>query len=364
MQTLLSDAEVEHRMSSPDLPTPAEIPPPFYPPLMLPEPGTLTEVASGVFWLRMPLPLALNHINLWLLRDGDGWTIVDTGFGNAATQAHWQQIFDQHLAGMPVNRILVTHNHPDHIGNAAWLAERWQAPVWMSEGEFLSAHLVWRDLAGYSHAELVDFYRSHGVAGSLLEMLAARGTRYQVGVPALPAQFRRILPGDVIRIDEQDWHVIPGYGHSPEHVALYCPALQVLIAGDMLLPTISTNVAVWAGEPDGDPVAMFLASLQRFLPLPADTLVLPSHGKPFQGVHARVSALQMHHADRLAALLAFCNQPRHAVDCLPILFQRVLDGYELFFALGEAVAHLNHLMHRQQLNRIRTDDGIYRFEVV
>ncbi|MEW9897897.1 MBL fold metallo-hydrolase [Chitinivorax sp. PXF-14] len=329
----------------------------------LPAAGTCLQVADGVYWLRMPLPFALDHINLWLLRDGEGWAIVDTGYGKPATRELWEQVFAHGLEGRPVTRVLLTHNHPDHIGNADWLAQRWNAPVWASEGEFLQAHLVWHDLAGFNKTHMVEQYRAHGVDEALLQLLATRGNSYRWGVPSLPATFRRIMPHSVIEVDGCDWHVIVGYGHSPEHVALYCEQKGVLISGDMLLPTISTNVGVWATEPDGDPLKAFLSSIRHFLPLPADTLVLPSHGRPFKGIQARVAALEAHHADRLEVLRQFCAEPRQTIETLQVLFGRELDAYQLFFAMGEAIAHLNHLMHRGQLVRETGTDGRHRFRM-
>ncbi|MBT7451482.1 MAG: MBL fold metallo-hydrolase, partial [Rhodospirillaceae bacterium] len=96
-----------------------------YPLDELPEPGGLVRVAPGVFWLRMPLPIALNHINLWLLEDDDGWTIVDTGIGTDETKELWEQLFEKHLNNKPVKRLIVTHMHPDHIGLAGWLVDKW-----------------------------------------------------------------------------------------------------------------------------------------------------------------------------------------------------------------------------------------------
>ncbi|MDK2125812.1 MBL fold metallo-hydrolase [Parachitinimonas caeni] len=327
----------------------------------LPDPGTILPVAPGVYWLRMPLPFQLSHINLWLLDDGDGWTIVDCGYGSDETRALWQQIFDTQLAGRPVRRIVVTHDHPDHIGLADWLACRFEVPVWMTAGEYFAAHLVWRDLGGFSGEELAAHFHRHGISEETRHLLLSGGNSYTRGVPSLPASYHRLREGSMLNMGGARWEVIIGYGHSPEHAALYCAEKRVLIAGDMLLPTISTNVGSWPAEPEGDPVQLFLDSITRFETLPEDTLVLPSHGRPFRGIQPRVEALRLHHQERLQLLVDSCEQPRTAFELIPILFGRDFDLYQTFFALAECVAHLNHLWHTGRLLRHADDQGVLRF---
>lgn len=327
----------------------------------VPAPGRLIEVAPGVHWLRMPLPFVLDHINLWLLKDGDGWTIVDCGYATDAVKDLWEQIFSTYLGGRRVNRIIVTHYHPDHLGLGAWLANRFGVGLWIAQAEFLTAHMAWAGSAGFESACLTDLFRRHGLEGERLEAFHARGNRYRKGVPELPSTFRRIADREMIEIDGNEWWVIAGYGHAPEHCALFCGALGVLISGDMVLPRISTNVSVWGVEPQGNPLHLFLESLQRYRELPADTVVLPSHGKVFRGLHTRITQLELHHEHQLYALSAACEEPRCAAELLPVLFDRVLDNQQTFFAMGEAIAHLNYLMYRQQFERIAGPDGIYRF---
>jgi glyoxylase-like metal-dependent hydrolase (beta-lactamase superfamily II) len=327
----------------------------------LPEAGQCLPVAEGVFWLRLPLPFALNHINLWLLQDGDGWTLVDCGYGSEHSRALWQPLLDGLLAQQPLRRIIVTHDHPDHIGLADWLMQQTGAQLWMSESEFLAAHAVWHDLAGFECAQMVEMYRRHAVPQPMLDLLAANGSQYRKGVPSLPGSFNRLLPGDTLSINGREWHTIVGYGHSPEHMCLYCPSLDLLISGDMLLSSISSNISVWATEPDGNPLRLFLDSLARLAPLPSHTRVLPSHGRPFVGIQLRIDWLRWHHQQRLDALLAFCAIPKTAVDVLPVLFDRDLDAYQLFFAVGEATAHLNYWWRAGQLAREQDQSGVYRF---
>ena len=341
-------------------PLPAAVGSLSYPWPDAPLPAEAREVAAGIKWLRMPLPFALNHVNLWLCEDHDGWVQIDTGLGDATTRALWERHFNTTLDGRPLRRVVATHYHPDHFGNAAWLADRWQCPVAMPEAEYLTAHAVAEDRAGYGMAATCALFRAHGLSGERLDALEARGNAYRRGVPQLPASHQRLLAGEDIAIDGRRWRVIPGYGHSPEHAALYCADLGVLISGDMLLPQISTNVSVWSAEPEADPVQRFVASLDRFDELPPKTLVLPSHGLPFVGIALRTTVLRSHHAARLAELEAAATKPVTAAEALPVLFRRPLDTQQVLFAMGEAIAHLNHLWRAGRLQR-RVADGIYRF---
>jgi glyoxylase-like metal-dependent hydrolase (beta-lactamase superfamily II) len=323
--------------------------------------GEALEVAPGVLWLRMPLPFALDHINLWLLADGDGWTQIDTGYGNAVTRALWNSHFATTLGGRPIRRVIATHYHPDHLGNAAWLCERFGCTVAMPQAEYLTAHAITNEQSGYGVGAISTLFGAHGSSAEHVADLERRGNQYRRGVPELPFSFLRIQAGDEISIGANRWRVIPGHGHSPEHASLFCESMNVCISGDMLLPRISTNVSVWPVEPDGDPLARFLDSLQAFSDLPPDTLILPSHGLPFVGAHTRVEQLRAHHEARLGELVAAADKAQSAADFVPVLFRRKLDLQQRFFAMGEAIAHLNHLWHAGRLERRIADDGKIRF---
>jgi glyoxylase-like metal-dependent hydrolase (beta-lactamase superfamily II) len=341
----------------------------------LPPPGTTLEIAPGVRWVRMVLPFALDHINLWLLRDRlegrEGWTIVDCGITNDATRAAWEQVFEQELQGLPVLRVIVTHMHPDHIGLAHWLTERWSTPehdcrLWISTSDYNAARMASQSTTGFGGDAAAEFFASHGLTDpEAVAKVRARSNYYASMVPQVPGRFRRLLDGQLVEIGGRRWHCIAGYGHAPEHIALYCEALKLLISGDMLLPRISTNVSVYDLEPEADPLPLFIASLERLAELPADTLVLPSHGKPFVGLHERVRQLKAHHVDRLADVQRACSeQPSSAADMLPVLFKRRLDLHQTTFAMGEAIAHLNALWHEGRLQRRRGADGVYRFSAL
>jgi glyoxylase-like metal-dependent hydrolase (beta-lactamase superfamily II) len=335
---------------------------PDYPFPEPPAPGTTTQVAPGVHWLRMALPFALDHINLWLLEDGDAWLLIDTGLGNEATRAVWEKVFAERIGAKPLRRVLVTHYHPDHAGNAAWLCQRTGAELWMTRGEFLTVHAARNSSAGYTTEAQMELFRSNGLDDAQANALLARGGLYKKMVPDFPIAHRRLYEGDAVAIGGRDWKVIVGYGHAPEHASLHCEALNVLISGDMLLPRISTNVAVRPIDPLSNPLRLFLESIRRYRDLPDDVLVLPSHGLPFRGAHARIAQLEAHHAERLAELAAACAAaPRSANDVLEVLFRRKLDTSQIFFAMGEAIAHLHYLHYDGRLGRSVGVDGVARF---
>ena len=335
---------------------------PEYPYAEPPAPGSTIEVAPGVHWLRMALPFQLDHINLWLLEDGDGWLQIDTGLGNEPTRALWERIFADKIGAKPLRRVLVTHYHPDHAGNAAWLCERFDAPLWMTRGEFLTVHAARNSTAGYTTEAQLELFRANGLDDARGAELLLRGGLYRSMVPEFPVSHRRLFEGERVSAGARDWQVMLGYGHAPEHASLYCAALNVLISGDMLLPRISTNVAVRPIDPHSNPLRLFLESIRRYRELPQDVLVLPSHGLPFRGAHARIAQLEAHHAERLAELQAACTEsPRNAAEVLELLFRRKLDTSQIFFAMGEAIAHLHYLHYDGQLARTVGADGVARF---
>ena len=337
----------------------------------LPAIGTTLEVAPGVRWLRMPLPFQLDHINLWLLRDvfdaGDGpregWTIVDCGIANDTTRAAWEHIFANELGGLPVLRVIVTHMHPDHMGNAHWLTERFGVRLWISATDYNVARLATEVQSGFGGAKSAAFMAKHGLTDPESQAkIKARTNYYASMVPQVPDSFRRLTDGDRLQIGGREWVCHVGYGHAPEHMALHCPAIGTLISGDMVLPRISTNVSVIEVEPEADPLRQYLDSLQRMKVLPADTLVLPSHGRPFTGMHTRIDQLVAHHDERFAEVLSACAEaPQCAADLLMVLFKRKLDLHQTTFAIGESIAHLHALWLVGTLKRHVDAHGVYRF---
>lgn len=340
----------------------------------LPEPAEKHEVAPGIFWIRMPLPFVLNHINLWLVRDEvegvQGWTVIDCGVSSDEIRAHWEQLFEHGLDGLPVLRVIVTHMHPDHVGLADWISNggdksRWSARVWMSLGDFSFAHNMLHG-TGPSNAggdAAAAHFARHGLSDpETLEQIRNRKTYFSSLVPSLPVRYRRMRDGDTIRMGGRSWRTIVGFGHAPEHMALYCEESGVLISGDMVLPRISTNVSVFDVEPEGNPLQLYLDSLEAYLPLPENTLVLPAHGKPFRGLHTRIQQLRDHHVERLEETREACRKaPQTARDIVQVIFRREFDIHQLTFAMGEALAHLHMLWLAGELVRTYDADGVYRF---
>jgi len=330
----------------------------------MPDIGETMEVAPGVFWLRMPLPFALNHINLWLLRDGDGWAIVDCGIARDEVKDAWRTIFAERIGDDPVNKVVVTHFHPDHMGLAGWLCEHFNSDLWATQSEWTFARLARMQQGEDTAAQFRRFYRGAGFAPEMLGDVDQRSFSYAERVLQPPPSFHRLVHGHELEIDGRAWRVMVGTGHSPEHACLYCAELGLLISGDQILPKISPNISIWPQEPDGNPLQLYLESLPQFAELPADTLVLPSHNWPFRGLHGRLDELAHHHDERLEETLAACDAPRTGFDILRHLFRRELDGHQMFFAIGESLAHLHYLVGLGRLRRDRREDGVFEFSRV
>lgn len=333
----------------------------IYPVETPPAPGTTLEIAPGVHWVRMPLPFPPDHINLWLLQDGDEWAIVDCGLARDEAKAHWEAIFALVLGGRKVTRLLVTHFHPDHLGLGAWLTERWQMPLWMTAAEFAMARVVHGQGNEADIAARFAFYRGNGAGEDLLTQVGQTNF-YRRGVPEVPAAFRRMQGGQDIAIGGQRWSVVIGRGHAPEHACLWAKKLNVLIGGDILLPRISPNVSVWPLEPFANPLADYLGSLDNFADVPADTLILPAHGLPYRNVPARIAYLKAHHEERLDKLAEVARErPLCAIDTFPFLFRREIGANNVGLATGEALAHLHLLEAQGRVRREKDAAGVWRF---
>ena len=326
-----------------------------------PETAAGLEVAPGVYWLRMPLPFALDHINLWLLEDGDAWVIVDTGVASDEIRNAWQEIFSGLMGGRRVSRIVSTHFHPDHFGLAGWLTEMLGAPLFMTRTEWLTGSLLYGDVDGSVSRAQVALFARHGLDRERLAALENRGNSYRRLLSPPPARFNRIAAGQALTIGGSDWEVLIGRGHAPEHACLYCADKGVLISGDQVLPRISPNVSLSALEPESNPLREFLDSLSGLAALPADTLVLPSHDFPFYGLRERIADLRRHHDGRLSRLASFCESPRTAADTLPVLFRRELDTHQTLFAMGESLSHLAFLEAEGRVKSRLGEDGVVRF---
>jgi glyoxylase-like metal-dependent hydrolase (beta-lactamase superfamily II) len=324
-----------------------------------PAAGESREVAPGVRWVRMPLPFVLNHINLWLLEDGDGWTVVDTGLATEVTREHWRTIFARDLGGKPVRRVIVTHMHPDHVGLAGWITRKYEAPLWITRLEYMSCRMLVADTGREAPKDGERFYRAAGWDEDALDSYRVRFGGFGKAVSRLPDSFRRLAEGDTIAIGGRQWRLVTGNGHSPEHACLWQPELGLFISGDQVLPRISSNVSVFPTEPEGDPLTDWISSCAKLKrEVPDDVLVLPSHNEPFRGLHARLQNLIDSHErclDRLEKRLR--EKPRRAVDVFGALFAREIGSDLLGMATGEAVAHLNCLIGRGRAQRMPQADG-------
>ncbi len=328
----------------------------------VPAVGETIQVAAGVYWLRMPLPFSLKWINLWLIDDGDkGWTIVDTGMPMDDTKAAWRRIFAEKLGGRPVWRVIVTHMHPDHIGNAGWLTRKFPgAEFWISRLEYITCKMLVADTGREVPQAAIDFYTSAGWNQKQIEDYIKRFGGFGRAVSRLPDAYYRLEDGDRFDMAGQAWQVVMGNGHSPEHACLFCPSLNVVIAGDQLLPRISSNVSVFPTEPAADPLKDWLESCARLkAALPVNVLVLPAHNEPFTGAHDRLDHLIHGHEIALKRLLQRLAQaPRRAVDVFPSIFGRSIGDDVLSMATGESLAHLNCLIARGDAAVIVDEAGI------
>ena len=313
-----------------------------------PEAGVLREIVPGVNWLRLPLPLSLGSINVWLLADNDGHALVDCGIHNEETVALWERLLEGPLGGRRLTRVLATHLHPDHVGMAGWLTRESGCELWMTFGEYMNCRVLVADCGREAPPEGVDFYRRAGWDAPAIDNYRTRFGGYGRYIAELPQSYRRLRDGDSIRIGQHDWQVVVGAGHSPEHACFHCPDLKLLISGDQVLPRISSNVSVFPTEPAADPLELWLDSLEKLKRLvPDDVLVLPAHNEPFQPLHARLDSLDASHRraiERLQQMLS--GEPKRAVDLFGALFNRAIDDEVLAMATGECLANLNYLMRR------------------
>jgi glyoxylase-like metal-dependent hydrolase (beta-lactamase superfamily II) len=330
-------------------------------PFAVPERAGFTDIAPGVRWIRMPMPYRLDHINVWALDDGDGWTLVDTGMRTQETMAIWEELTSRPPLAGPLQRVIATHWHPDHLGLAGWLTRKHHAPLWISQGEYLMARTLMSDSSREAPANALQFYREAGWADDAVENYRIRFGSISAQFYPLPDSFRRLRNGMRFAIGGNEWEVISGYGHSPEHACLYCASLKLLISGDQVLPRISSNVSVFPLEPDANPMAEWFASMERIKQrVPEDVLVAPAHHDVFRGLHLRIDNLlrSQHEAlDRLREMLA---EPRRVMDVFPALFRAKIgptDYQQLGMATGEALANLNYLMGTGEAVR-EVRDGI------
>lgn len=330
-----------------------------------PEPpaaGEVVTVAPGVLWARVALPFRLDHVNIYLLEDDDGYAVIDTGIGDEATRQAWLALTAGPLAGRRLTRLFVTHHHPDHIGLAGWLQERFDLPLATSQTSYLSCLTISQSPSSLEAPVYRDFYLRHGLAREITDLVATLGHGYLRMVTPLPPTFTRVVAGDVLRIGGRAVHVLSGDGHAPEQLMFHCPEAGIFLAADQVLAKITPNISVWAVEPQGDPLGLYLRSL-RALPrqIPDDTLVLPGHQLPFRGLAARCGQLVAHHAERCRLIAgAVARRPCSVAELVPVMFTRPLDPHQLSFAFSEVFAHVNAMLALGELAWAEPEGGVMK----
>lgn len=330
-----------------------------------PKEGEAITVAPGILWMRLPLPMALDHVNVYVLDDGDSWTVIDTGFASKRGRAIWEKLMQGPLQGKPVARVVVTHHHPDHVGLAAWFMQQ-GAALCMPRTGWLMARMLTLDVQDVPNAEALSFYQRAGMDPAELERRKAeRPFNFADCVAPLPLGYTRLVNDGTITMGGRTWDIRMGGGHAPEHATFWSRDDNVVIGGDQLLPSISPNLGVYPTEPDADPVTDWLRSCEVFQAFAEPgQLVLGGHKLPFTGLPTRLTQLIDNHHGALKRLLAFLSEPRSAGDCFMPLFKRTIKQGEYGLALVEAVAHLNHLHQSGQATRVMRDDGAWVFQAV
>lgn len=331
-----------------------------------PDPGGVIEVAEGVLWIRLPLPMKLDHVNVYALDDGDGWTLIDTGFGTRTTRRMLERVMAGALGGKPVHRVVMTHHHPDHVGNVGWFQSEHGAELISTRTSWLFARMLLLDNQQRPTEESLAFWRSAGMdAGILAQRAGEKPFNYADIVYPMPLGFTRIQQGETIEMGGRTWDIHIGNGHAPEHATFWSRDDNLVLSGDQILPSISPNIGVYATEPEADPLDGWLEACERFVPLARpDHLVLGGHKLPFTGLPVRLRQLIDNHHGALKRLRAHLSEPKTAADCFAPLFKRTIGAGEYGLALVEAVAHVNHLWHRGEVSRERRDDGawVYRMK--
>ena len=326
-----------------------------------PAPGEPFEIAPGILWLRLPLPFRLNHINIFLIDDGDGWAVLDTGIANKVTREIWEALAAGHLAGRKLTRLIVTHFHPDHIGLAGWLAERFGLPLLTTQATYLQCLTISLSPGALDAPVYRDFYIRRGLTSEATAAVCTQGHAYLKMVTPLPPIFERIADGDRLKIGGRVFEVMTGEGHAPELAMLHCAEDKLFFAGDQVMEKISPNVSVWAVDPHGDPLGLYLRSLRDLKSrVGEDALVLASHHRPFFGLHERLGELAEHHAQRCGAIHEAARTPKTAAELLPVLFHRPLDPHEMSFAFSEVLAHMNYMLREGMLAWAEPQNGVER----
>lgn len=322
-----------------------------------PQAGELVDIAPGLRWLRLALPFALDHVNIYLIEDDGGWAVLDTGIADLRTRTVWERVRAEHR----LTRLILTHYHPDHVGLAGWMTGELGLELWMNPVEHRHGLNARRILSEEGRTLHRAFFTAHGLAPETIEAAMGRGTAYLKMTTGLPEAFHPLLAGQTLRIGGRDFEILTGGGHAPEQAMLLNRGDGIFLAADQVLARISPNISVWPTDPAADPLAAYRASLAALRgQVPDAVLALPAHNLPFYGLHPRIAALEHHHDARCDDILAACARPMTTAEVLPVLFPRLLDAHQIGFAFGEVLAHINHLVGQGALRRETGPDGVIR----
>ncbi|TRD20727.1 MBL fold metallo-hydrolase [Palleronia caenipelagi] len=324
-----------------------------------PEFGVPVQVAEGIEWVRIPLPMKLDHVNCYLLDGPDGVTLIDTGLNTRKTRDIWSNV----LGDRQVQKVLITHHHPDHVGLAGWFQTEFGAELLSSRTSWLMTRMLQLDEQPLPVPETLAFWRAAGMDAEIYaERLTERPLNYCDAVWPLPLGYRRVVDGSVLELGSRRWRVRFGAGHAPDHITLWEEGGDLVIGGDQILASISPNLGVYPTEPEADPVGDWIMACEKLL-LPAEDrhLVLPGHKLPFTGLPFRLRQLIDNHHSALERLHGALAEPLTAGQCFGVLYGRRIGKGEYGLALVEALGHCLHLMHEGRATREITEDGLWLF---
>ena len=326
----------------------------------IPKNGESLKIADGLTWVRMPLPMSLNHINLWLIGENNDQTLVDTGMHLPEVVEKWTALINKE--SFSIKRVFITHMHPDHVGMGGWFVDQHNCEFMMSRTDYLQCRVLSADKTGNVPQVAIDFYKKAGMKEEALERYVSRFGFFGSIIYPLPSSYQRVKDGDIFNFGEREWKVLEGSGHTMEHLCLYSLDEEYLISGDQILPTISSHVGVFPTEPEANPLEDWINSCKRLKSqVNEEVLVLPAHGRPFIGAHKRLDALINLHEANLESLHDLLKEPRKATETFSVLFNREIDENNFLMALGESLAHLNCLEHRGSISKDLID-GVYHYE--
>ena len=326
--------------------------------------GEMKQIASDLFWVQFELPFRLNHVNLFLMDTPTGWLIIDAGLKSDHSIDHWNALIDGPMKSKKVSGLLITHYHPDHIGMAGWIQEKFDIPCYITEKELFTAK-TFRSMPDDEYAKI--FRNVFVRAGMSEEDLIAMGpaTRlYKNRVHELP-EFEVIKEGHEIISNDGKWIVRTDSGHSPEHVSLLDTKRNLYLSGDFLLPRISPNISDNFFDPLDDRLGEYIKYLNEIKSIGSETSVFPGHDWPFKNGAQRAQDLIDHHNNRLNILINELKVKSITImDSISLIFDRKIGNEQMHFAIGEARAHLIHLDVTGKAKSVTDDNGTVHYNIM